>query len=157
MEFDHQVTSATEHCRPAATEHCRQALSANVVFIDIAWKLSRMNNKLNKNMEGLVNTITGVVRNMNTTMICMCEVGETTKSFERGADATVRNPSHKRMDGCCYRGHPATQHVYHRDPIRDDLHTWSHTRLRPADSGEPVLCRRISSHSTNIWVLFSLW
>ena len=79
------------------------------------------------------------------------------KSFEQGADTTSRNPSHKRLDGCCYRGHPATQHVYHRDPIRDDLHTWSHPMLRPSDSREPVLFRRRSSHSTDIWVLFALW
>ena len=66
---DHQVTAATEHSRLAAT--------ANVVFINIDWKPTRMNNTLNKNMERLANTITGVVRNMNPTMICMCEAGET--------------------------------------------------------------------------------
>ena len=49
-------------------------MSANVVFINIDWKSSRMNNTLNKNMERLANTITGVVRNLNPTMICMCEV-----------------------------------------------------------------------------------
>ena len=69
MEFDHQVT--------AATEHSRQALSANVVFINIDFKSSRMNFKLNKNMKLLTNTIAGVVCNMNPTMICMCEMGET--------------------------------------------------------------------------------
>ena len=66
---DHQVTAATEHSRLAAT--------ANVVFINIDWKSSRMRNQLNTNMKLLANTIAGVVYNMNPTMICMCEVGET--------------------------------------------------------------------------------
>ena len=54
------------------------ALVANVVFINIDWKASRHNStKTTKNnMAVLGNTISTVVRNMNPTMICMCEVGE---------------------------------------------------------------------------------
>ena len=51
------------------------AMSANVVFINIDWKASRHNTTLKRNMVLLGNTIAGVVRNMNPTMICMCEVG----------------------------------------------------------------------------------
>ena len=42
---DHQVTAATEHSRLAAT--------ANVVFINIDWKASRVRSQLNKNMKNL--------------------------------------------------------------------------------------------------------
>ena len=66
---DHQVTAATEHSRLAA--------SANVVFINIDWKASRMRSQLNKNMSKLAKTFAGVVFHMNPTMICMCEVGDT--------------------------------------------------------------------------------
>ncbi len=53
------------------------AMSANVVFINIDWKASRMLGTLDSNMKLLAETTEGVVRNMNPTMICMCEVGET--------------------------------------------------------------------------------
>ena len=53
------------------------AMCANVVFINIDWKASRMLGTLDANMKLLAGTIEGVVRNMNPTMICMCEVGET--------------------------------------------------------------------------------
>ena len=61
--------------RGTATEHAE--MSANVVSIHIDWKSSRMNNGLSRNLKLLAKTITGVVRHMNPTMICMCEVGET--------------------------------------------------------------------------------
>ena len=72
--------AAAEHSA-VATEHSPEvlllqstALSANVVFINIDWKASRRNAKaLKSNMKILAKTITGVVRNMNPTMICMCE------------------------------------------------------------------------------------
>ena len=51
-------------------------MCANVVFINIDWKASRMLGTLDANMKLLAGTIEGVVRNMNPTMICMCEVGE---------------------------------------------------------------------------------
>ena len=50
---------------------------ANVVFMNIDWKSSRMLRTLETNMRVLATTIAGVVRNMNPTMLCMCEVGET--------------------------------------------------------------------------------
>ena len=78
------VTAATEHRRtlheqvPAATEHRRVTeMAANVVFINMDWKASRMHNTLNRNMQLLATTIAAVVGNMNPMMICMCEVGET--------------------------------------------------------------------------------
>ena len=74
--FHHLVTAATEHSRQALLLQIPET-SVNVVFIIIDWKPNRMNNTLNKHMERLANTITGVVRNMNPTMICMCEAGET--------------------------------------------------------------------------------
>ena len=52
-------------------------MSANVVFINIDWKESRMHGTLRRNMNLLASTIASVVHNMNPTMICMCEVGET--------------------------------------------------------------------------------
>ena len=79
--FEGKVTAATEHSRgkvTAATEHSRVTeMSANVVFINIDWKESRMHNTLDRNMNRLATMIADVVRNMNPTMICMCEVGET--------------------------------------------------------------------------------
>ena len=53
-------------------------MSANVVFINIDWKASRMFNTPKKNMKLLAKTIANVVQNMNPAMICMCEVGEAT-------------------------------------------------------------------------------
>ena len=52
---------------------------ANVVFINIDWKSSRMLRTLKTNMRVLATTIAGVVHNMNPTMLCMCEVGETNR------------------------------------------------------------------------------
>ena len=59
-------------------------MSANVVFINIDWKSSRMNNGLSRNMKVLAKTIAGVVRHMNPTMICMCEVGGTKHPLSEG-------------------------------------------------------------------------
>ena len=53
------------------------AMSANVVFINIDWKSSRMHARLQTNMRILAKTIAGVVRAMNPSIICMSEVGET--------------------------------------------------------------------------------
>ena len=62
-------------------------MSANVVFINIDWKASRMRGTLHANMQILAETITGVVRTMNPTIICMCEVGETNRPLsERHLD-----------------------------------------------------------------------
>ena len=52
-------------------------MSVNVVFINIDWKASKMLSTRETHMNRLYRTIEGVVRNMNPTMICMCEVGET--------------------------------------------------------------------------------
>ena len=52
-------------------------MSANVVFINIDWKSSRMHARLQANMRILAKTIAGVVRAMNPSIICMSEVGET--------------------------------------------------------------------------------
>ena len=60
--------------------------------------------------------------------------GRDTPSFERRTDATSGDPKRERLAGCCYRAHPATQHVYQRGSIRNDLHRWSHPMLRPSDS-----------------------
>ena len=71
----HALEHAMGLSRGAATEHAE--MSANVVFINIDWKSSRMNNKLRYNMKRLARTLAGVVGHMNPAMICMCEVGET--------------------------------------------------------------------------------
>ena len=69
--------------RGAATEHAE--MSANVVFINIDWKSSRMNpNRLGLNMRLLATIIAGVVRQMNPTMICMGEVGGTKHPLSEG-------------------------------------------------------------------------
>ena len=79
--------AAAKHCpwTTAATEHSPEVpllqsteMSANVVFINIDWKSSRMFKNLEKNMKLLARTIANVVQNMNPAMICMCEVGEAT-------------------------------------------------------------------------------
>ena len=50
-------------------------MSANVVFVNIDWKESRLHATLNANMKVLAKTITDIVQKMNPTVICMCEVG----------------------------------------------------------------------------------
>ena len=69
-------TAATEHS-PEVSLLRTTKMSANVVFINIDWKASRHNmGRIHDNMETLGKTITNVVRNMDPTMICMCEVGQ---------------------------------------------------------------------------------
>ncbi len=59
-------------------------MSANVVFVNIDWKESRHHRTLNANMQLLKSTITDIVRRMNPTVICTCEVGETTNPLSGG-------------------------------------------------------------------------
>ena len=85
----------------ASTEHSQEmlllqstAMSANVVFINIDWKASRHNKTLKRNMKLLGTTVAGVVRDMNPTMICMCEVGVATaplteEQMQQVADESV--------------------------------------------------------------------
>ena len=72
-----QMTAATGHSQEVLPLQST-AMSANVVFINIDWKASRHNKTPKANMRLLGKTIAGVVRNMNPTMICMCEVGNAT-------------------------------------------------------------------------------
>ena len=71
-------------------------MSANVVFINIDWKLARHNQvRLSPNMRILGATIAGVVRNMKPAMICMSEVGEaniplTEEHMQQVADKTMQ-------------------------------------------------------------------
>ena len=84
MSSEGNLTAATEHSRtlhhqvPAATEH-RQVteMSANIVFVNIDWKESRMQKTLSSKLRLLSEMIKDVVSMMQPTMICMCEVGET--------------------------------------------------------------------------------
>ena len=71
------MTAATEH-NPEAPLLQSTGKSVNVVFINTDCKASRHFKTLNANMKLLGKTIANVVRNMNPTMICMCEVGEAT-------------------------------------------------------------------------------
>ena len=80
--------------------------------------------------------------------------GRDKTSSERRTDATSGDPKHERLAGCCYRAHPATQHVYHRVSIHDSLYRWSHPVLGPSDSTQTVLCSWGSSRCTNICVHF---
>ena len=66
------------------------AMSANLVFVNIDWKESRHHGTLKQNMMVLYQTIRNVVRNMNSTMICMCEVGVVTSPL-----------TEKQMRGTC--------------------------------------------------------
>ena len=70
-------TAATEHS-PEVSLLRTTKMSANVVFINMDWKKSKhfSTQSLQDNMETLGKTITNVVRNMDPTMICMCEVGQ---------------------------------------------------------------------------------
>ena len=68
----------------ASTEHSQQSLllqsierSANIVLVNINCKKCRHYRTLNANMKVLGTTITNIVQNMKPTVICMCEVGET--------------------------------------------------------------------------------
>ena len=86
--FQGKVTAATEHSRVAE-------MSANVVLINIDWKEKEMHNTLIRNMKLLATMIAGVVRNMNPTMICMCEVGESNdplsqEQMQQVADKVIR-------------------------------------------------------------------
>ena len=94
--------AAAKHCpwMTAATEHSPEVpllqsteTSANVVFINIDWKSSRMFNTLEKNMKLVAKTIANVVQNMNPTMICMCEVGEATIPLTEEQMQQVSNQS----------------------------------------------------------------
>ena len=51
-------------------------MSSNVAFTNIDWTSSRMNRTLDANMRLLAETIAGIVRSMNPTIISLCEVGE---------------------------------------------------------------------------------
>jgi hypothetical protein len=108
-------------------------------------------------MERLGNTVTGVVRNINPTMICMCEVGETKNLLSDEQMRQVVTQIISAWTAAATEDIQLRSMFTTRGPIRDDLHTWSHPMLRLSDSGEPVLCRWRSSHCTNIWVLFASW
>ena len=73
------MTVATGHDREALLLQST-AVSANVVFINIDWTVSRHGSEkaFKANMSVLGKTMVGVVRNMNPTMICMCGVGGAT-------------------------------------------------------------------------------
>ena len=72
-----------QHKDGNATKHAEE--SVNVVFINIDWKKSRMEGRgVLKEMRLLGDTIKGVVRCMNPTMICMCEVGGTQQPLSEG-------------------------------------------------------------------------
>ena len=90
------MTAATEHGQEALPLQST-AVSANVVFINIDWKASRHNTEKasTRNMTLLGKTIAGVVRNMNPTMICMCEVGEASKPLAEKQMQQVADQSMK--------------------------------------------------------------
>jgi len=77
-----QMTAATEHGDAVL---CLQstAMLANVVFINIDWKASRLDENLEANMMLLGRTIARVVRNMKPAMVCMCQVGEASNPFTK--------------------------------------------------------------------------
>ena len=78
-----QVTAATEHSR--VTE-----ISANVVFINIGWKESRMHNTPIRNMDLLGKMIAGIVRNMTPHDDLHVRSRRDKISREEAADATSR-------------------------------------------------------------------
>ena len=87
-----EMTAATEHGQEVLLLQST-ALSANVVFINIDWKASRHNRTLKPNMKLLGKTIARVVRNMNPTMICMCEVGVATDPLTKEQMRQVEDQS----------------------------------------------------------------
>ena len=130
---------------------------ANVVFINIDWKSSKMNRTLNTNMKVLATAIADVVHNMSPAMICICEMGETTHPLSEEQLQRVATQSISAWKDT------ATEHIQLRSmftkraPYVTILHRWSNPMLGPSDSAWPVLCKRTSSHSTSICVLSSWW
>ena len=61
----------------ACTLHSTE-MFVNIVCMNISWSASRMGRRLEHNMTVLEKTITGIVRDVNHTMICLCEVGDET-------------------------------------------------------------------------------
>ena len=70
-------TAATEH-NPEVRQLQSTGMAANVVFVHVGWKASRVRRILQANRKLLGKTIANVVQKMNPTMICMCEVGAAT-------------------------------------------------------------------------------
>mgnify|MGYP000267367891 CR=1 FL=1 len=136
-------TAATEHS-PEVSLLRTTKMSANVVFINIDWKASRHNN-IHDNMETLGKTITNVVRNMDPTMICMCEVGQVMTPLTKEQMQEVEH-----QITCAWKG-AATEHfdlrsmfqvgepymtIYRHGPIHCSCHCILHN-LYVGPNGEP--------------------
>ena len=112
-------------------------MSTNVVFINIDWKASRMQRTLQNNMATLEETIAGVVRNMNPTMICMCEVGVATHSLSEEEMQLVAIHSMRAWKGaatehtllqCMFTTGAPYMTIYIDGPIRCSEHRILHGR-----------------------------
>ena len=88
------MTTATEHRQEELRLQAPWRQSANIVYINIDWKASRMKRTLKTNMDVLKKTITDVAQNMKPTMICMCEVGDrnalSEDEMQQVADQSIR-------------------------------------------------------------------
>jgi hypothetical protein len=149
-----QMAAATPSpWKTAATEHSPEVsllritkMSANVVFINIDWKASRhfSTRSLHANMKILGKTIDNVVRNMNPTMICMCEVGQVMTPL---TEEQMQEVEHQIM--CAWKG-AATEHfdlrsmfqvgepymtIYRHGPIHCSCHRILHNLY--VAGGEP--------------------
>ena len=143
-----QMAAATPSpWKTAATEHSPEVsllritkMSANVVFINIDLKKSRhfSTQSLHDNMETLGKTITNVVRNMDPTMICMCEVGQVMTPL---TEEQMQEVEHQIT--CAWKG-AATEHFDLRSmfqsgrALHDDLQTWPNPVLMPSHSPQSL-------------------
>ena len=144
------MTAATEH-RPEVLLLQSAAMNANVVFINIDWNASTHNKTLKANMTLLGETIANVVHNMSPTMICMCEVGVQTSSVtEEQMQQVAEQSMHAWKEA-------VTEDIELRSTIYDHLHRWLNPMLMPAHPQGPLLCRRATTHSANIDVLWCRW
>ena len=100
-------------------------MTANTVFVNIDWKKSRHYRTLNANVKVLGTTITNIVQKMKPTVMCMCEVGETSNPLSNEQVQQVADKSISAWQKA------ATEHVklgsmfYFRRAIHDDLHVLS--------------------------------
>ena len=106
-------------------------------------------------MKTLGNTISNVVREMNPTVICMCEVGGeksplTEEEMQQVADQSIHAwkeaaTEHFELRSMFEVGAPYMT-IYKDGPIQ---------MFMPSHSQEPLLCTRAATHSASVPVLWA--
>ena len=99
-----EVATATKHSQQALLLESTE-MNANIVFLYIDWKSTRMHRQRKPNMKHLSKTIASVVHHMDPTMICMVEVGEATQPLTEEQMQAVATESERVWSNT------ATEHV----------------------------------------------